>query len=822
MKDGSNLQLPDYVLSDFSQEATGSLNMEIAFPDPAFRAYIAENYDDNSDGLLSPSEMEKIKEARGLYVENKNIHSLEGIQHFISLEILVAFGNEISSIDVFKNLSLNSINVSNNKLTSINLSENVNLTELFVHNNKLGSLNLSNHVNLTYLTVSNNEFSSLDISNNINLKTLWAEELELASLDISHNPNLNMLRLTNNKLTSLDISKHPNLTTLWIDGNEFTSLDLSSCTKLEELNINANDFTSLDLSSNTNLQTLYAGENRFSELDLSANLHLSTLDLGTNKFTSLDLSKHTALKVISLARNPIKSESLKLPEENVIQSLNLNECDIETIDLSMPSLEHLYLDYNSRLRSVDFTKAPNLTTVQCQYTLVDFVDISHCADYLMNTFVRGVKYLILREDQEAAYIGAAKKNEVIRLAEGEVKPLSVFQQQKDGVLVKSYIAGYGKEVGERGVCWSSSPGPTVDDSTVDGGSESGSYSLTVTGMSIGQRYYIRPYIKVDGSVVYGDETILDRSDYSHDGVVTQLQKATQGNGINVIFMGDGFTHQDIEEGNYLREMNVAMDAFFMLEPAQSLRSYFNVYAVNTVSMSNDYAAGETALEVLFGGEDAYTEGNHGKVMEYAQRTGVDLSKAVISVTAKPNGNQWGGTCHFLSSGLAITYTCSFIEEDFKKTICHEVLGHGFARLADEYIRTLEGISEWDIRSHRRKQKNGWWANIDFTNNLEEILWKQFIGDPKYSYVGAYEGGFTYLKGVWRPEEESCMRFNTPYFNAPSRNAIYRRVMELAGQTYSFEDFKRQDNVTPPENMRSASDSNYTKQHHPPVFTGSPR
>ena len=56
----------------------------------------------------------------------------------------------------------------------------------------------------------------------------------------------------------------------------------------------------------------------------------------------------------------------------------------------------------------------------------------------------------------------------------------------------------------------------------------------------------------------------------------------------------------------------------------------------------------------------------------------------------------------------------------------------------------------------------------------------FIGNARFQNeaIGVYEGGYTYVSGVYRPTEESMMNSNQSPFNAPSRYAIYKMVMEL--------------------------------------------
>ena len=101
--------------------------------------------------------------------------------------------------------------------------------------------------------------------------------------------------------------------------------------------------------------------------------------------------------------------------------------------------------------------------------------------------------------------------------------------------------------------------------------------------------------------------------------------------------------------------------------------------------------------------------------------------------------------------------------DFEALIHHEVGGHAFGRLGDEY-RYYGVIPSKDKERLKLWQSYGFYPNLDLTNDLTQILWADFTKIPKYAYVGAFEGGFLYNYGVWRPEYLSCMENNIPYFN----------------------------------------------------------
>ena len=57
---------------------------------------------------------------------------------------------------------------------------------------------------------------------------------------------------------------------------------------------------------------------------------------------------------------------------------------------------------------------------------------------------------------------------------------------------------------ERGVCWSTTPVPTMNDSHLSSGGGMGSYLVTLTGLTAGQTYYVRAYAINAAGTAYGD------------------------------------------------------------------------------------------------------------------------------------------------------------------------------------------------------------------------------------------------------------------------------------------------------------------------------
>ena len=294
-----------------------------------------------------------------------------------------------------------------------------------------------------------------------------------------------------------------------------------------------------------------------------------------------------------------------------------------------------------------------------------------------------------------------------------------------------------------------------------------------------------------------------------DGQVVKLQSATVGNGIDIVILGDGFTEDHMARGgNYETSMKLAMEHFFSVYPYNVYRNYFNVYMVVGVSaeagVSGDPATGNRTINNKFStryGSGTYISGDDALVRTYAgYAIGYDNTSTAM-VIAVLNSPKYAGTCWMYYDGFSIGY-CPMSTDpspnyDFKALVVHECGGHGFAHLIDEYIYNYSDITtsrKNDIISVQNTYD--WYRNVDFTSNLSQIHWKDFIGNSKYSMVGAYEGAAQYAYGIWRPEFNSCMNNNVDYFNAPSRWAIVKRIMQLAGQSYTIQQFMIDDQIIP--------------------------
>lgn len=330
--------------------------------------------------------------------------------------------------------------------------------------------------------------------------------------------------------------------------------------------------------------------------------------------------------------------------------------------------------------------------------------------------------------------------------------------------------------------------------------------------------------------------VLESVDFSADGKVDTLQKHTEGKGIPVVLMGDGFVDREIANGIYRKVMETAMENLFSEEPIRSLRAYFDVFMVQAVSENNDFGLGyQTAFSCrLAGGKAATITGDDSSVQVY-------VSKALSKKAEKKNSlavvvlntSAYAGTTYFGYQDekgrfveFAIAY-CPVVEdlksESFRRVLVHEAVGHGLGKLEDEYSYPEKGsISTLEMQKIKVMQANGWSQNVDFTAEADSVCWASFLKDSRYrnDALGVYEGGCTYPKGVYRPSDDSMMNSTACGFNAPSRKALYDKVMRLGKgvEQVAWEDFVTFDRSHLPENKPTRS-AQVVERLACPVWTG---
>lgn len=286
-----------------------------------------------------------------------------------------------------------------------------------------------------------------------------------------------------------------------------------------------------------------------------------------------------------------------------------------------------------------------------------------------------------------------------------------------------------------------------------------------------------------------------------DGQSITLQSASRGNGIDIVFIGEGFDAKDIADGKFTTAAETGAGHFFNVEPYTSYSDYFNVYSVITKSDDSGIEDVNTVVDNKFSSVDECF------LWARKAKTGINFSRSVV-IMLQNNPAYYGWTYMYADgSALAVVPVSEqAYPRDFRGLIQHEAGGHAFGKLADEYIYHNAYITscscpccehpsgEYDLSTQYGRFKSlGWFKNLSTISDHYRVPWAHLIYHPSYSNrVDMYEGAYMHTRGIYRSEVTSCMNNNIPYFSAISRQAIVERIKRYAGETFTLADFYAHD------------------------------
>ena len=497
--------------------------------------------------------------------------------------------------------------------------------------------------------------------------------------------------------------------------------------------------------------------------------------------------KMASIGVQAFARNPL-SGTLTIPE------------GIEVIQQSAFSygsnLEKLILPSSvERISSYAFNGCAGLTTVICEAEEPPILEEGAFDNVPKDNFTLEVPEYSVRQYQLAPGWNEFRRIAAHRNFSISRNTLRVLNTATEKHFVLTADAG---------ASWSVESKPewvTVEPSSGNGKTE---ICVTVSGMPVGQGNRAGEIVYCLDGKNYRTSTFVEQYDYRYgDGDVIVNQTHSKGKGIPVVFLGDCFDGKDISEGAYLSMADEGIGHFFDIAPYRQYREYFDVYTVLGLSEDSGVGNASQVKESCFGSQ--YTLGGGvepdlEKCKEYARKAaGDDLEQTLVVLLL--NTDEYGGITYLFEDGFAVA-VCPRSNEpypfDFRGLIQHEAGGHGFGKLGDEYIYffTFLQACPLDYQRFLEAKSHGWYDNLSLTGDIKAVPWSHMIFDPDYSdLVDVYEGGYFYSRGVFRSESNSCMNDNVPYFSSTSRESIVRRIMEYAGETFSYESFKEKDVTT---------------------------
>ena len=272
----------------------------------------------------------------------------------------------------------------------------------------------------------------------------------------------------------------------------------------------------------------------------------------------------------------------------------------------------------------------------------------------------------------------------------------------------------------------------------------------------------------------------DNSDYHTDGEVAKLQ-FNSDNGVNIVILGDGFIKDDLKKnGVFDTQVKQIADYLFTVAPFKQYKQNFNIYTVYAESAQRGAAKGgysasaPTRFKSYFYKDidRLLAAGDVNTCFTYVEKA-VPISKANLIILLVNDGT-YGG------SGGNIAVISS--HQLSKYIMVHEI-GHTFAGLGDEYV-------DLPIANNYSVDMVPYLPNIDTTSNPAFLKWGAYYNRPAYkNYIGAFQGAYYRDKGFYRPENRSVMTdLNMLSFNAPSREAIARRINEIINTPFDLQAF----------------------------------
>lgn len=325
-----------------------------------------------------------------------------------------------------------------------------------------------------------------------------------------------------------------------------------------------------------------------------------------------------------------------------------------------------------------------------------------------------------------------------------------------------------------------------------------------------------------------------------DGEAVVLQEHSVGNGIDLVFIGDGFDAKDIASGTFLKNVQSGVSAFFGVEPYATYRDRFNISAVISLSDESGIGTLNDVIDNKFGSkftQNRILPPDAGLCFSWVRSAvpAIDFSKSVVIMLQ--NSTMYEGVALLYSDNSALA-CCPVSTEpapyDFAGIIQHEAGGHAFGKLGDEYIYHQAYIQNCQcddrcphVDALETAFSRGWYKNLSLTGSMNAVPWKHLIFHPSYSdVVDVYEGGFMHSRGVFRSEPTSCMNNNIPYYSTISRQAIVERILDYSGEGFTLDKFYANDKKT--VGTRSAlspsapaANTNVHEHYGPIILDGKP-
>ncbi|MGV4925367.1 M64 family metallopeptidase [Streptomyces sp. BHT-5-2] len=284
------------------------------------------------------------------------------------------------------------------------------------------------------------------------------------------------------------------------------------------------------------------------------------------------------------------------------------------------------------------------------------------------------------------------------------------------------------------------------------------------------------YRSVPRTFPHAPKPALTAAGRAADGQVTKvIDNGDTKDRLDVVVIGDGYTADQLDQ--FHQDVKNKWNDFLGVEPYRTYQKLFNVWSVDAVSTESGVSGDpgkdvvrNTALGARFWCDD--TERllciDQQKVDAYVAKAPQADLVIVLANSAKYGGAGYNEPSQTLGyDGIA---TVSAHDENSSQVAVHET-GHSLGKLADEY--SYPGIPGYEQYTGPEKpEPNSSVLTADAMAGAR-AKWYRWLGatSPDGGPVGAYEGGNYYVKGLYRPTEDSLMRTLGKPFNLPGSEAM---------------------------------------------------
>ncbi|MGW1768760.1 M64 family metallopeptidase [Streptomyces sp. NPDC002073] len=264
---------------------------------------------------------------------------------------------------------------------------------------------------------------------------------------------------------------------------------------------------------------------------------------------------------------------------------------------------------------------------------------------------------------------------------------------------------------------------------------------------------------------------LTSAEAAADGEVARLAgDGRTADRLDIVVVGDGYTAAQL--GRFRADAKAKWEELAAVEPYATYRNLFNVWTVDAVSnqsgVSGDPEAGtvrDTALGSYFwcDGIERLLCVDQAKVDRYVAKAPEADLVLVLSNSTKYGGAGYNEPSKTL--GYEGISTASAGNEKSGQVAIHET-GHSLGKLADEYFYPGYPGYEQYTGAEPADSNISTLTAADLASRRAK--WHRWLGatSPDGGKVGAYEGGGYFVKGLYRPTDNSLMRILGKPFNLP--------------------------------------------------------